>query len=194
MKKYTLGIPDKEFIRGKVPMTKEEIRIITLAKARIGTGDMVADIGAGTGSISCEAALQASQGRVFAIERKPEGIELIKANAEKFGIENLQIIQGEAPQGMEQMPQLDAAIVGGSGSHLEPILDRLDELLKPEGRIILNCITVQTLMQCLNYMRQKKNYSYETIQVQVNHWEQVGPYDMAKAANPIFIVTCSKNK
>ena len=95
---------------------------------------------------------------------------------------------------MEQLPQLDAAIVGGSGSHLEPILDRLDELLKPEGRIILNCITVQTLMQCLNYMRQKKNYSYETIQVQVNHWEQVGPYDMAKAANPIFIVTCSKNK
>ena len=177
MKKYTVGIPDEEFIRGKVPMTKEEIRILTLAKARIGRGDMVADIGAGTGSISCEAALQATDGKVFAIERKPEGIELIKAN-----------------EGMEQLPQLDRAIIGGSGSHLEPILDELDELLQPEGRIILNCITVQTLMQCLNYMRTKENYSYETIQVQVNHWEQVGPYDMAKAANPIFIVTCIKNK
>ena len=194
MKKYTVGIPDEEFIRGKVPMTKEEIRILTLAKARIGRGDMVADIGAGTGSISCEAALQATDGKVFAIERKPEGIELIKANAEKFGIENLHIIQAEAPNGMEQLPKLDRAIIGGSGSHLEPILDQLDELLKPEGRIILNCITVQTLMQCLNYMRTKENYSYETIQVQVNHWEQVGPYDMAKAANPIFIVTCVKNK
>ena len=194
MKKYTVGIPDEEFIRGKVPMTKEEIRILTLAKARIGRGDMVADIGAGTGSISCEAALQATDGKVFAIERKPEGIELIKANAEKFGIENLHIIQAEAPEGMEQLPQLDRVIIGGSGSHLEPILDQLDELLKPEGRIILNCITVQTLMQCLNYMRTKENYSYETIQVQVNHWEQVGPYDMAKAANPIFIVTCVKNK
>lgn len=194
MKKYTVGIPDEEFIRGKVPMTKEEIRILTLAKARIGRGDMVADIGAGTGSISCEAALQAADGKVFAIERKPEGIELIKANAEKFGIENLHIIQAEAPEGMEQLPQLDRAIIGGSGSYLEPILDQLDGLLKPEGRIILNCITVQTLMQCLNYMRTKENYSYETIQVQVNHWEQVGPYDMAKAANPIFIVTCIKNK
>lgn len=194
MKKYSVGIPDEEFIRGKVPMTKEEIRILTLAKARIGRGDLVADIGAGTGSISCEAALQATDGKVFAIERKPEGIELIKANAEKFGIENLHIIQAEAPEGMEQLPQLDGAIIGGSGSHLEPILDQLDELLKPEGRIILNCITVQTLMQCLNYMRTKENYTYETIQVQVNHWEQVGPYDMAKAANPIFIVTCVKNK
>ena len=194
MKKYSVGIPDEEFIRGKVPMTKEEIRILTLAKARIGRGDMVADIGAGTGSISCEAALQATDGKVFAIERKPEGIELIKANAEKFGIENLHIIQAEAPQGMEQLPKLDRAIIGGSGSHLEHILDQLDGLLKPEGRIILNCITVQTLMQCLNYMRTKENYSYETIQVQVNHWEQVGPYDMAKAANPIFIVTCIKNK
>lgn len=194
MKKYSVGIPDEEFIRGKVPMTKEEIRILTLAKARIGRGDLVADIGAGTGSISCEAALQATDGKVFAIERKPEGIELIKANAEKFGIENLHIIQAEAPEGMEQLPQLDKAIIGGSGSHLKPILDQLDELLKPEGRIILNCITVQTLMQCLNYMRTKENYSYETIQVQVNHWEQVGPYDMAKAANPIFIVTCVKNK
>jgi len=194
MNKYTVGIPDEEFIRGKVPMTKEEIRILTLAKARIGRGDLVADIGAGTGSISCEAALQATDGKVFAIERKPEGIELIKANAEKFGIENLHIIQAEAPEGMEQLAQLDRAIIGGSGSHLEPILDQLDGLLKPEGRIILNCITVQTLMQCLNYMRTKENYSYETIQVQVNHWEQVGPYDMAKAANPIFIVTCVKNK
>ena len=194
MNKYSVGIPDEEFIRGKVPMTKEEIRILTLAKARIGRGDMVADIGAGTGSISCEAALQATDGKVFAIERKPEGIELIKANAEKFGIENLHIIQAEAPEGMEQLPQLDKAIIGGSGSHLKPILDQLDELLKPEGRIILNCITVQTLMQCLNYMRTKENYSYETIQVQLNHWEQVGPYDMAKAANPIFIVTCVKNK
>lgn len=194
MNEYSLGIPDEEFIRGKVPMTKQEIRILTLAKARIGKQYMVADIGAGTGSISCEAALLAAEGKVFAIERKPEGIELIKANAQKFGIENLQVIQGEAPDGMEQLPCLDAAIVGGSGSHLEPILDRLDELLKAGGRIILNCITVQTLMQCLNYMRKKESYSYETIQVQVNHWEQVGVYDMAKAANPIFIVTCVKNK
>ena len=84
--------------------------------------------------------------------------------------------------------------IHGKTDEISATEKELDELLKPEGRIILNCITVQTLMQCLNYMRTKENYSYETIQVQVNHWEQVGPYDMAKAANPIFIVTCIKNK
>ena len=194
MTTYSVGIPDEEFIRGKVPMTKAEIRILTLAKARIGRSDALADIGAGTGSISCEAALQAADGRVYAIERKEEGIELIHANSRKFGIKNLRIIQAEAPEGLDELPQLDRAIIGGSGSHLEPILDRLDMLLKPEGRIVLNCITVQTLMQCLNYMRKKENYSYEAIQVQVNHLEQIGPYDMAKALNPIFIVTCIKNK
>ena len=192
MKKHSLGIPDEEFIRGKVPMTKEEIRIITLAKARICSGAMVVDVGAGTGSISCEAALQAAGGRVFAIERKPEAVELIRQNANKLGIENIEIIQAEAPDGMENLPKLDAAIIGGSGSHLADILDRLDSRLKVHGRIVLNCITVQTLMQCIKYMDGNPKYKYDTIQVQVNHWDKVGPYNMAKAANPIFIVTCEK--
>lgn len=194
MNKYSLGIPDEEFIRGKVPMTKEEIRIITLAKARIGQGDMVADVGAGTGSISCEAARQAAGGRVFAIERKPEAVELIRANAGKFGLDNIEIIQAEAPDGMEHLPQLDAAIIGGSGSHLGDILDKLDGLLRPGGRIVLNCVTVQTLMQCIEYMDNHPGYKYDTIQVQVTRWGKVGPYNMAKAANPIFIVTCAKIK
>lgn len=190
--KRGIGIPDEEFIRGKVPMTKQEIRILTIAKANIQPTDTVVDIGAGTGSLSCEAALQAEAGRVYAIERKAEGIELIRANAAKFGIANLEIIQAEAPDGMTGLPQLDVAIVGGSGSRLEPILTKLDELLAVGGRILLNCVTVQTLSQCLAYMREHENYSYETIQVQVNRWNQVGPYDMAQALNPIFIVTCQK--
>lgn len=193
--KWGIGIPDAEFIRGKVPMTKQEIRILTIAKAGIKTGDMVLDVGAGTGSLSCEAAMQAgADGMVYAIERNPEGIGLIEANAEKFGLDNIQIIHAEAPDGMEELPRLDAVLIGGSGKRLEPILDRAGELLKAGGRIVLNCITVQTLMQCLNYMRASELYEYETVQVQVNRWEQVGSYDMAKAANPIFIVACEKIK
>ena len=82
---------------------------------------------------------------------------------------------------------------GGSGSHLEVILDALEQKLLPGGRIVLNCITVQTLAQCLSYMRGKENYTYEAIQVQVNRLRQAGPYDMAEAINPIYIVTCQKN-
>ena len=193
--KWGIGIPDAEFIRGKVPMTKQEIRILTIAKAGIKQGDIVLDVGAGTGSLSCEAAMQAgNDGMVYAIERNPEGIGLIAANAEKFGLDNIQVIHAEAPAGMDELPRLDAVLIGGSGKRLEPILDRAGELLKTGGRIILNCITVQTLMQCLNYMRASELYKYETVQVQVNRWEQVGSYDMAKAANPIFIVTSEKIK
>ena len=193
--KWGIGIPVAEFIRGKVPMTKQEIRILTIAKAGIKQGDIVLDVGAGTGSLSCEAAMQAgNDGMVYAIERNPEGIGLIAANAEKFGLDNVHIIHAEAPAGMDELPRLDAVLIGGSGKRLEPILDRAGELLKTGGRIILNCITVQTLMQCLNYMRASELYKYETVQVQVNRWEQVGSYDMAKAANPIFIVACEKIK
>lgn len=190
-----LGIPDEEFIRGKVPMTKQEIRVLTMVKAQISKNDIVWDIGAGTGSLSIEAARLAENGHVYAIERNPEGIGLIKKNAEKFGVSNLTVIEAEAPAGMENMPDCDAVIIGGSGKQLDPILDVIDAHLKVGGHIVLNCITIQTLSSCLAYMRShKEEFKYEAIQVQVNRLEAVGPYDMAKAINPIYIVTCKKIK
>ena len=190
-----LGIPDEEFIRGKVPMTKQEIRVLTLVKAQISKNDIVWDIGAGTGSLSIEAARLAENGHVYAIERNPEGIGLIKKNAEKFGVSNLTVIEAEAPAGMENMPDCDAVIIGGSGKQLDPILDVINAHLKVGGNIVLNCITIQTLSSCLAYMRSHKvEFKYEAIQVQVNRLEAVGPYDMAKAINPIYIVTCKKIK
>ena len=190
-----LGIPDEEFIRGRVPMTKQEIRVLTMVKAQISKDDIVWDIGAGTGSLSIEAARIAENGHVYSIERNHEGIELIKKNAEKFGVTNLTTIEAEAPEGMDRMPDCDAAIIGGSGRHLEPILDVINAHLKTGGRIVLNCITIQTLSSCLEYMRNHKDqFTYEAMQVQVNRLEAVGPYDMAKAINPIYIVTCKKFK
>lgn len=190
--KHFLGIADDEFIRGKVPMTKQEIRILTMAKARIGAEDIVYDIGAGTGSLSIEAALQAENGHVYAIERKAEGIALIQQNAEKFGVRNLTVVQHEAPEGMDELPACNVVLIGGSGSHLEEILAAVDRKLVQGGRILLNCITVQTLASCIAYMRRNERYSYEAIQVQVNRLRQVGPYDMAEAINPIYIVVCEK--
>ena len=191
--KHFLGIEDEEFIRGKVPMTKKEIRILTLAGAKIKSADIVCDSGAGTGSLSVEAALLARDGHVYAVERKREAVELIRQNAAKFGAENITIIESEAPQGLEQLPQsLDAAMIGGTGSHLEEILDFLDARLKPGGTIVINCITVQTLASSLAYMRKKSGYIYDTVQVQVNRLKKVGPYDMAEAINPVYIISCHK--
>ncbi|HCP95950.1 MAG TPA: precorrin-6Y C5,15-methyltransferase (decarboxylating) subunit CbiT [Anaerovibrio sp.] len=189
-----LGIPDEEFIRGKVPMTKQEIRILTIAKARIKPDSVICDVGAGTGSISIEAACQAKDGMVYAIERNPDGVELIKKNAQKFGVYNLKVIEAYAPEGFDELPMLDAAIIGGSGSNLPSILDSIDKKLNTGGRIVMNCITIQTIAQCLEYMRKREDYTYEAVQVQVSQLEQVGRYDMAKANNPIYIVTCEKKR
>lgn len=191
--KHFLGIEDEEFIRGKVPMTKKEIRILTLAGAKIGREDIVCDIGAGTGSLSIEAALLAKDGHVYAVERKEEAVELIYQNVAKFGIKNLTVIKSEAPTGLEQLPsRIDAALIGGTGSHLEEILDILNLHLKIGGFIVINCITVQTLATALSYMRKKRGYVYDTVQVQVNRWKKVGPYDMAAAINPVYIISCHK--
>ncbi len=188
-----LGIADEEFIRQDVPMTKQEIRILSLVKARIAPDAVVYDIGAGTGSISIEAARLAPQGEVYAIEREAAGISLIRANAANFAVPNVRVIQSEAPDGIADLPEADAILIGGSGSRLPEILAAVTPKLKATGRLVLNCITVQTLMQCIEFMREHSDtYIYEAIQVQVTRLQQVGTYDMAKAHNPIYIVTCWK--
>ncbi|WP_303814955.1 precorrin-6Y C5,15-methyltransferase (decarboxylating) subunit CbiT [Selenomonas ruminantium] len=188
-----LGIADEEFIRQDVPMTKQEIRILSLVKAQIAPDAVVYDIGAGTGSLSIEAARLAPKGEVYAIERSSEGINLIRANAANFAVTNMQVIQAEAPDGLADLPEADAILIGGSGSRLPEILETVTPKLKQTGRLVLNCITVQTLMQCIEFMRQHSDiYIYEAIQVQVTRLQQVGTYDMAKANNPIYIVICWK--
>ena len=188
-----LGIADEEFIRQDVPMTKQEIRILSLVKAQIAPDAVVYDIGAGTGSLSIEAARLAPKGEVYAIERSSEGINLIRANAANFAVTNMQVIQAEAPAGLADLPPADAILIGGSGSRLPEILETVTPKLKQTGRLVLNCITVQTLMQCIEFMREHSDiYIYEAIQVQVTRLQQVGTYDMAKANNPIYIVTCCK--
>ena len=188
-----LGIEDEAFIRGKVPMTKQEIRVLTMIKARISPTDIVWDVGAGTGSMSVEAALLANQGHVYAIERNAEGVSLIEKNREKFGVDNLTAVEGEAPDALKGLPDCNAAIIGGSGSRLSDILAEISARLKTGGRVVINCITIQTLAAALDYMRgHDGDFSYEAIQVQINRLQAVGAYDMAKAINPIYIVTGEK--
>ena len=188
-----IGIPDEEFLRGDVPMTKQEVRILTIAKAHLHPTDIIYDIGAGTGSLSIEAARQAFKGHVYALERKAEAVALIRANAEKFQTTNLTVLEREAPDGIVELPPCDCVLIGGSGNRLAAILNTVDEKLRSGGRIVLNCITVQTLLSAINYFRaQRVTYSYDTIQVQINRLRQVGPYDMAQAQNPIYILCAEK--
>ncbi|WP_425060743.1 Cobalt-precorrin-6B C(15)-methyltransferase (decarboxylating) [Sporomusa carbonis] len=189
---HNLGIPDSEFIRGDIPMTKQEVRILTLAKAKIGMNDTVIDIGAGTGSLSIEAALLASKGRIIAIEREPEGFELIKANAAKFRVAHVEPVLGAAPAALDGLPAADVILIGGSGGMLPEILAGADKLLKPGGRLIATAVTVETLAAVLGIMRQKPEYTIEASGVQITRIQPVGASNMFKALNPIYIIACTK--
>ena len=188
-----LGIKDDALVRGNVPMTKEEIRILTLVKAQTAPDAVVYDVGAGTGSLSVEAARLAPQGHVYAIEKNPEGIVLIKENAARFSTRNLTVVEGAAPAALDGLPPLDVALIGGSGRRLPEILDIIGTRMHSGGRIVANAITMQTVAACLDYFHvHAELYTYEAIQVQISRLERVGPYDMAKALNPIYIITAQR--
>lgn len=187
------GIPDDQFIRGNIPMTKQEIRTMVLAKAGIGPTDTIIDIGAGTGSLSIESAIQAAEGKVYAIEREQEGVELIRANAAKFGISNLTVISGIAPAALNDIPcAVDVLFIGGSGGHLPEILAAGVPLLKRNGRLVITAVTVETLQQSLHIMQQAADFSIEAFGMQVTRIRRLGASNMLQALNPIYIIACTK--
>jgi cobalt-precorrin-6B (C15)-methyltransferase len=187
----TAGIPDSEFIRGEIPMTKEEVRTISLSKLRLKDDSIVYDIGAGTGSLTIESALLASKGRVYAIEREAEGVDLIKSNAAKFQVSNLEVIQGSAPKALLDLPEVDRVFIGGSGGKLEEILDVIDKKLKAKGRIVINAITLNTLNSSIKKLEELA-YDFEICNIAVTRTRQVGAYQMLQGLNPVYIISGEK--
>jgi len=187
-----IGIPDEEFLRGKVPMTKSEIRVQVLAKAQISINDRVVDIGAGTGSISIEAAGLASEGVVYAIEHNLEAQELILANQRKFGVSNLHLIRGAAPDVFGKLPPLDVCIIGGSSGHLSEILATVP--LVEGGRIVITAVTIETVAQGLKLLTDLNYQDIDTVSIQAVRWKAVQTLHMAQALNPIFIISARKGE
>ncbi|HZK54017.1 MAG TPA: precorrin-6y C5,15-methyltransferase (decarboxylating) subunit CbiE [Desulfosporosinus sp.] len=189
---YRIGIPDEEFLRGKIPMTKAEIRVQVLAKAQILKDDRVVDIGAGTGSISIEAAGLASEGVVYAIEHNPEAQELILANQRKFGVSNIQLIPGAAPDVFWKLPSVEVCIIGGSHGRLSEILETVP--LVDGGRIVITAVTLETVSQGLKLLTDLNYQAIDTVSIQVVRWKAVQALHMAQAMNPIFIISARKGE
>lgn len=181
------GMPDDVFVRGKVPMTKMEVRCVILGKMAVSENDVVWDIGAGTGSVSVELAMQARQ--VWAVERRDEAVELIRENREKFGRWNLRIAWGEAPMDLKELPDPDAVFVGGSGGHLGEILH---EVWRRNGRarICISATLLETLQESLAAFAERE-IEPDIVQIAVTRSEKVGGRHMMRAGNPIYIITGS---
>lgn len=184
----THGLPDGAFQRGNVPMTKSEVRSVCLSKLRLFDGDITYDIGAGTGSVSVEMALQIPNGTVYAIERNPDAISLIHENKKRFLLQNLNIIEGTAPQAMDTLPTPDCVFLGGTGSYMLEILSMLMQK-NPRVRVVLTAITLETLHEALGALQTLKFLNISISQLTVARAEVVGKYHMMRGQNPIFILS-----
>lgn len=181
------GYPDSSFERGKVPMTKREVRAVALAKLGVAPTDTVWDIGAGTGSVSVELALQAKQGKAYAIECDPEALVLARRNRERFCAWNLRVEEGTAPEKLDTWPAPDAVFIGGSRGNLEEIIDAVLASNK-DARICVTAITLETLEAALHAF-QYHGIEAEVSEVSVSRTTAVGSYHMLKAQNPVFVIT-----
>lgn len=184
----TPGIPDERFARGDVPMTKQEVRAVALAKLRVAPDDVVYDIGAGTGSVSVELGLLASRGQVFAVERDPAACGLIRRNAQAFGLANLTVVEGRAPAALDDLPAPDAAFVGGTAGGLEDILACLLRA-NPQVRVVVTCVTLETLAQATALLASPDFEGFEACQVSVARSDEAGAYHLMRAQNPVFVVS-----
>ena len=184
--RVTHGIRDSEFVRGKAPMTKEEVREVSICKMRLHRGAVVYDIGSGTGSVAVETAGLWDDIQVYALERKREAVSLIEENKRKFQLENIVVTEGEAPEGLEGLPRATHAFIGGSGGRMREILDRLRHI-NPHMRVVINAVSMETICELKEILGQYRIEDEEIVQLQVSRMKQTGAYHMMTGENPVWI-------
>ncbi len=179
---------DEDFIRGKTPMTKAEVRTLSVEKLALPPDAVCYDVGAGTGSVSIEMAVRAGLGRVYAIEKNAAAVELIRENQKKHAVDNLTIIEGMAPEALQGLEAPTHAFIGGSSGNLYEIAALLLDK-NPEVRLVINCITLETVSESLSVLARLPFAEEEIIQITVAKSREVGNYHMMTGENPIYIIS-----
>jgi cobalt-precorrin-6B (C15)-methyltransferase len=187
-------IRDEEFIRGKCPMTKEEVRILSIAKMNMSADSLVLDVGSGTGSITVQAAKIAKDGKVLAIERDDEAYKITQNNVEKFQCNNVRIMKSEAGKVLDTLIyedlRFDSIFIGGNGGQLEEILLKVNAVLKKSGTIVMNFITLDNAYRAIDVIK-NLNYKFEVSLVNISKNRENTL--MMIANNPIYIIQCIRN-
>lgn len=187
----TSGIPDELFIRGDVPMTKEEIRTVALSKLRLREDSVVYDIGAGTGSVSIECGLKMKKGRVYAIEKEQDALTLIRANVMKFGPGNITVVDGAAPDILSDLPKPDRIFIGGTDGRMESILDWVAEM-GHSIRIVVNAVAIETACEAIEGFNNRGFRDIDITSVSVSKGRLAGKKHLMQALNPIYIISAEK--
>lgn len=187
----THGLEDDCFLRGQVPMTKSEVRSVSLSKLQLQPDHVVYDIGAGSGGCAIDIAFQVHEGMVYAIEMREEAVHLIMSNREQLGAWNLKVVLGMAPQAMIDLPTPDRAFIGGSCGNLKEIIGLL-VVKNPRIRLVINAITLETLTEALEALKTFAFERVDVVQVSAARAKEVGAYHMMTGQNPIFIISGEK--
>lgn len=180
------ALRDDEFIRGEVPMTKQEVRWLVCDLLCVHPTDVVYDIGAGTGSVSMDLARRAHRGQVYALECKPEGLELIAANRKQTGCYNVTALQAMAPDGLESLPPPNCAFIGGSRGNMAEIVAAIRQK-NPHTRVIITAIALETVQAAVQAL-ETNGFTAEISCVNISRAKKVGSYHMMMAQNPVYLI------
>jgi len=180
------GLSDECFIRDKVPMTKEEVREISICKLGLCENSVLYDIGSGTGSIAIESARLSPSVRVYAIETNEQALELIEKNRTKFETLNVELVSGMAPDALLNLPKASHAFIGGSKGNLKEILKSLYNI-NPKMRVVMNAVSMESICQMQEAIKEFSLENVDISQVSVSKAKQLGNYNMMQANNPVFI-------
>lgn len=182
------GLSDSAFCRGRVPMTKEEVREISLCKLGVRSDSLCYDVGSGTGSVAVELGRLSEELKVYAIERKEEAAALIRKNCEAFGLCNVEVIEGEAPAALDGLPAPTHAFIGGSGGSLREILTILYRK-NPKCRVVINAVTLETIAEIQALQEAFPMEEEEILSVSVSRAKRMGKYRLMQAENPVYIMS-----
>lgn len=189
------GIPDDQFdqrrpLRGLI--TKLEVRMVALALLGLEESSVVWDVGAGSGSVAIEAASLARRGEVYAIERDPESVELIRSNVAKFDASNVVVVPGSAPEALDRLPDPDAVFVGGHGGRIAEILETAGRRLRRDGRVVVGAASIETMSGSAATLREQ-GFTVEVTLMQASRSKDLAGLTHLSALNPVFLVTGRPN-
>jgi cobalt-precorrin-6B (C15)-methyltransferase len=189
----TPGIPDQLFERlPGIPMTKRETRLLLISHLRLQPDTVLWDIGAGTGTIPVETGLLCPQGKIFAIERDEEVASLIQRNCDRFTVDNVEVIQGSAPDCLEALSQAPHRVCIEGGRPIRDILQTVWLKLRPHGRLVATAVSLENLYAISETFAELQVRNVEVVQSVINRLETRGTHQIFAAVDPIFILSGEK--